>query len=266
MAGFRAGSASREVLETRERTNRGLRAKAKSGKAIGRARPPFGLRYKPPTDDADGKPIKVTVNAAYEPDPTTVQPLRWMFDQADEGTSLRGIARGLDALGVRPSYSDRTGSTMWNPASVRHILTNRCYVGEGVPFAVRVEKHPDPHFKRRRVARPVDPDGDGAIPIPPGVLPVVIEPALFERVQRRREQNKRESQRKDRTGRPTTGGRLCRPTPVQRQRRRARRSTTPRHRRADRRGRRAAKQAGEAARHRGRRHGGPRRRGNSAAR
>jgi DNA invertase Pin-like site-specific DNA recombinase len=28
MAGFRAGSASREVLETRERTNRGLRAKA----------------------------------------------------------------------------------------------------------------------------------------------------------------------------------------------------------------------------------------------
>gem|GEM_PF-6516742 len=198
MAGFRAGSASREVLETRERTNRGLRAKAKSGKAIGRARPPFGLRYKPPTYDADGKPIKATVNAAYEPDPATVQPLRWMFDQADEGTSLRGIARGLDALGVRPSYADRTGSTMWNPASVRHILTNRCYVGEGVQFAVKVEKHPDPQYKRRRVMRPVDPDGDGAIPIPPGVLPVVIEPALFERVQRRLEQNKRESQRKDR--------------------------------------------------------------------
>lgn len=198
MAGFRAGSASREVLETRERTNRGLRAKAKSGKPIGRSRAPFGLRYKPPTYDVDGKPIKGTANAAYEPDPTTVEPLRWMFDQADEGTSLRGIARGLDNLGVRPSYADRTGSTKWNPTSVRHILTNRCYVGEGVQFAVRVEKHPDPRFMRRRVTRPIDPDGDGAIPMPPGLLPVVIEPALFERVQRRLEQNKRESQRKDR--------------------------------------------------------------------
>ena len=45
--------------------------------------------------------------------------------------------------------------------------------------------------------RPVNPEGDGAILMPPGVLPVVIEPSLFDRVQRRLEQNKRESQRKD---------------------------------------------------------------------
>lgn len=193
-----AGSASHEVEQIRERTRRGLRAKAKSGKPIGRSRPPFGLRYKKPEIGTDGLPIKGTVNAAYEEDPATIDALRWIFEQADEGLSLRKIAQGLDALGVQPSYADRTGSKKWNQTSVSHMLKNRCYLGEGITFAVRTEKNPDPQFKVKHSRREIDPDGDGAIPLPPGVYPVVIDLAQFDRVQARLQQNRRETQRRDR--------------------------------------------------------------------
>jgi DNA invertase Pin-like site-specific DNA recombinase len=198
LAGFRASSAEREVKEIERRTKEGLRAKAKSGKPIGRARAPFGLRYKPPELDADGFPIKSTIKASYEPNPATIDALRWVFDQADRGVSLRKIARGLDELGVAPPYADRTKAKLWNATSVRHILLNRAYIGEGIQFAVKIEDHPDPGKQKRRVKRAIDPDGDGAIPLPPGVLPVVIDPERFGRVQRRLELNKRESQRDDR--------------------------------------------------------------------
>lgn len=198
MAGFRAGSASREVKDIRERTNRGLRAKVKAGKPIGRIRPPFGLRYKPAQFDAEGLPIKGTVHTAYEANPDTIDTLRWMFTGADEGASLRSISKGLEQMCVLPPQADRTGSTHWTPSSVKHILTNRAYIGEGIQFAKKVEKHPDPSKKTLKTRREINPDGDGAIPLPPGVFPVVIDSAQFERVQRRLSQNKHESQRADR--------------------------------------------------------------------
>ena len=52
-------------------------------------------------------------------------------------------------------------------------------------FLDGAEKHPDPKFKEKRTRRAIDPDDGGAIPLPPGVFPVVIDPAQFERVQRR---------------------------------------------------------------------------------
>lgn len=197
ISAVQATSASQEHDALVERFQRGARAKAKSGSPIGRSRPPFGLRYIAPQYDPRGMPIKRTVNAAFEANPQTIDTLRWMFSQADNGVSLRGIAKGLDALNVPPPLADRTGATHWSPASVREILKNRAYIGEGVRFATKREPHPDPRFKTIRTTRPIDPE-TGAVVLPEGVYPVVIDPTQFERVQRRIQQNKRESQRADR--------------------------------------------------------------------
>lgn len=67
----------------------------------------------------------------------------------DEVSRLRGIAKGLDGLGVKPPRADQTRSIQWNPASIRHILTSPNYIGEGVQFADKAIDHPDPRFKKK---------------------------------------------------------------------------------------------------------------------
>ena len=191
MLGVSAYKDEQEWHDTFRRTYGGLRAKARDGKPIGRARPAFGLRYKPPVCGPDGKPLRGTVNVAYEIDPATLPHLTWMFDEADRGATIRSIARGLVAAGVLPPYHDRTGATLWNVTTVRRILLNRQYVGEGVQFGVKLSTQPDGtrKYARRELWDGEGDDGEKAIPLPPGTFPVVIDPALFERVQARLRKN-----------------------------------------------------------------------------
>ena len=181
-----------------ENTTRGLRGKAKSGKPIGNARPTFGLVY---SDD----------RSRYLPDPLAVGHVGWLFEQADKGLSLRKLAAGLEARGVLPPYhgrSDRrspTGrndTTRWTAKTVRAILTNRNYLGEGAVFGSFWTTRP-----ARREAdagrvvkaierRPVD--DPKIIPLPEGVYPQVVAPDLFARVRDRLLLNRRETMRPDR--------------------------------------------------------------------
>jgi site-specific DNA recombinase len=112
-----------------EGSSRGKRGKVASGKPLGAGMPPYGLRY------TDGK-------RRFEADPATIGWLRWMFDQADAGKSLRGIGQELQRLGIPPPYHCRTGSMRWGETSVRRILGNEQYIGIGAAFETTWEPVP----------------------------------------------------------------------------------------------------------------------------
>lgn len=192
LSSVRASGDKREVRKTSEQTQRGIRAKVASGKPIGAAQPPFGLRYKAPQLDERGEHVKGTVRAAYEADPETVEWVRWMMDAADQGMSLRRIGRVLEAAGVLPPYHDRTGATAWHTSTVKAVLTNRCHIGEGASFKVKVERiegrGKDGGKGTVATRRELDPTGldpDKAIPLPAGVFPELVSRDLWLRVQSR---------------------------------------------------------------------------------
>ncbi len=168
---------------------RSLRAKAAAGKPLGFGPAPFGLKY---GDERDrhGNLTK----ERYEPDPATIDWLRWIFATYDGGSSIRQLAKGLEAHGVHPPYFARTGSPRWNISTLRDILTNRAYLGEGTAFDQTWTTTPD--GRKKLVKR--QPDDPGAVPLPPGVFPVVIDRDQFERIQARLAANRRETQRHDR--------------------------------------------------------------------
>ncbi len=178
-----------------ERTKRG---KAAAGKPQGFAPPPYGLRY-----TAD--------KARYEPNPTTVHHLLWMFAQADAGLSLRQIGLGLEARGALPPYHGRkdrrsaTGrneSTRWAAATVQRILEATCYTGEGWAFRLTVVERPGQRLATKgrtvRVVEHLASDDPAAIRLPEGTYPVLVDPALFARVQALLAGNRTESQCRDR--------------------------------------------------------------------
>ena len=211
MIGMQSFSDEQEHENIVWRTQNGARAKAKLGRPVGRAQAPFGLRYQAPMLDRYGVPIRATVKAAYEPDPATIEHLRWMFSQYAQGESFRAIARGLDMLGVAPPFAHRgdsrrreTSLPRWSPTTVRLILTSRHYIGEGIEFEDHCIELPDGTETRvkRDLWDGIGDDAGKAIPLPPGVYPQVIDSDIFERVQARIERNHwehtRETQRSDR--------------------------------------------------------------------
>ncbi len=176
----KAFAAEVEREKIAERTQRGLRARVASGKPVGTAPPPFGLRWR----DA--------AKSGYEIDPATIGIVRRIFAEYDRGASLRKIAASLDADGILPPRHARTGATRWGLTAIRHILTERAYTGAGQAFRYKVEKGAGGH-----PVVALRPDVE-RVALPAGTYPVVIESPLFERVGLRLSTNRRESMRPDR--------------------------------------------------------------------
>jgi hypothetical protein len=165
------------------------------GLPLGQGKPPFGLTWR--TTAAHLPDGSVTVRkVGYDVDPATVGHLRRIFRDYASGASLRSLAIALEAEGVLPPYHDRTGSTKWSTGTLRAILTGRVYIGEAEAFRTTStrEVNADGIRTRRHYRRP----SEERIVLPEGTAPVVIDPALFARVQERLERNRRESCRRDR--------------------------------------------------------------------
>ncbi|MDP9356596.1 MAG: recombinase family protein [Chloroflexota bacterium] len=169
-----------ERLKIIERTQRGLVARAKSGKPLGTAVAPYGLRWRD-----EGK-------TGYDIDPDTVGIVRRIFDECDRGVSLRQIGLRLEADGILPRRHDRSGTTTWGASTVRLILTSGFYTGHGTAFRWETTRRRGQSTLQRFR------DPEDQIPLPEGVYPQVINRALCDRVQRRLQTNKRESIRADR--------------------------------------------------------------------
>ena len=123
-----------------------------------------------------------------------------MFAEADKGRSLRGIGQELERRGVPPPYHGRTGSWRWGQTTVRRILANPKYAGAAWAFDTAWEPLPGltkGGNPRKRLVK-LAPDDPRRIRLPDGVYPRVIDPALFDRVQKLIAARARERQRADR--------------------------------------------------------------------
>jgi site-specific DNA recombinase len=169
---------------------RGKREKAEvHGRPLGQGKPAYGLawRYEP-----HPKRPSASVVVGWQEDPATIGHLRRIFADYDAGLSLRQLAAALEADGVLPPYHDRTGGTAWSTSTLRAILAERLYVGEAAAYRRTSAKVPvvredgSPATRRRHYTRPVEEQ----VPLPPGTAPVVVDSALFARVQGRLAHNR----------------------------------------------------------------------------
>ncbi len=127
---IRASIAEYEKAKIMERSKRGKRGKAKSGYVLVGNRPPYGYRVKSEPHkswlEVDGEEAKI---------------VRMVFDwyvHGDKGSkplSINGIAQGLTTLRI-PTRGDKFshvakkfGAGIWQPAMIKHILTNETYIG-----------------------------------------------------------------------------------------------------------------------------------------
>ncbi len=182
-------SADKERRNFIDNAWRFLRAKAAEGKPLGFGQAPFGLRY---TDERDRH--GALTKARYEADPERIDSLRWMFTAYDGGMSLRQLGMALEGRGALPPYHARTGSTRWSTATIKAILSNRNYVGEGAAFdQIWITTS---EGRKKLVQR--QPGEEGYVALPAGVYPEVIDPDVFRRVQGRLAANQRQTVRPDR--------------------------------------------------------------------
>ena len=166
-----------------ERTRRGRRFAAKSGKVSVFGRAPYGYRY----IKANGKGRA----AAWEIDPVQSEHVRLMFQLVgDQGCSLSAVCCELQRRGIRT----KKGNTFWHSATVRDILRNPAYHGEARYGKQRLvprkpgkrAKRGDPVIPRRaKVSEDTDPEDQIVIRVPS-----IIERSLFERVAETLDENR----------------------------------------------------------------------------
>lgn len=167
-----------------ERTRRGRRFAAMSGKLSVFGRAPYGYRY----IKAKGP----SRSAMWQVDPLESEHIRLMFDLVgNQGYSLGAVCRELRARGILT----KKGNQVWHNATVHDMLRNTAYYGQArygkkrlVPRkSVKRAKRGDPAMPRRaKVTAPTDPSEQIIINVPS-----IIERSLFDRVQEQLDENRR---------------------------------------------------------------------------
>jgi len=174
LSNARAFAAELEREKIRERTQRGLLARAKGGKLRPGARPLYGYRW---TDDTKG---------AYAVDPETSVIVLCIYDASLNGRSLCGIAADLQEDGI----VSPTGRARWSLETVRTILNHPGYTGKAVANATQSVKRRGKNTWKT-TARP---ESEHII-LPDGTIPALIAPAVWGAVQDRLRRNRAESSR-----------------------------------------------------------------------
>lgn len=174
---------------------RGKRQKVDKGLPLGSGQPAFGLVWRTETHALANGGIAVR-KVGYAPDSATIGHLRRLFIAYDRGASLRQLAVALEVEGVAPPYFARSGSMRWHATTIARILADRIYVGEAIAYRTRTVRERRTGGPSARLMRPRA--EEEWVRLPEGTAPVVVDAALFARVQRRLEQNKMECCRSDR--------------------------------------------------------------------
>lgn len=188
--GVRGVFAEYERIKITERFRLGKVRKANEGHIVG-SEGPYGYRLIP----RRGRPGDADfMQTHYEIDDLEARIVRSIFGWvADEGLTIRQLVKRLQLEGVRPRKSRRG---VWNTSTLGTLLRNRTYIGEahyGASYAVVPERPLKREGYRRikKTSRRMRPEEEW-IKIP---APALIEPALFDRVQRRLQENFRLARR-----------------------------------------------------------------------
>jgi len=178
-------AAKLEVEKIRERTVRGLKERAKSGKfPSGRRARLYGYTYLP------GKNVGEGVRYINEAEARWV---RQIFEwYVNEGLGKASIVYKLRSLGV-PTPS---GKGLWHASEVWKILKNRAYIGETYVFT---EARGEPKtrlakgFRTRKTSRVTRPREEWVEL--PNATPLIVDKELFEAAQAQLKRNKERAKR-----------------------------------------------------------------------
>jgi site-specific DNA recombinase len=162
---LRGSIAQFEREQTRERTMRGKREKARAGLVVGAGRTAYGLRYEA---------------GQLLPDPEPAATVRQIFAWYDAGRSMRQIALELRTRGT-PSWQGR----QWGHTSIARILSNETYAGLHY-FGT--------HRREGKLLLLRAPEERIAVPVAP-----LVDRAVWERAQARMRENPHGN-----AGRPST--------------------------------------------------------------
>ena len=107
----------KERQKIMERSIRGRRAKAASGKWVGTSHPPYGYRR-----------VGERQNCRLEVDEAEAATVREIFRRFIDGEPIMAIARDFDATHVPPPNRSKTGQH-WYETSMKRILRSKVYLG-----------------------------------------------------------------------------------------------------------------------------------------
>jgi site-specific DNA recombinase len=163
----RGYAAKIEHMKIVERTQRGKRARAESGKLLAGNKALYGYQWA----SAD--------KGAYTVDALTAPIVERIFRDALAGKTLRRIAAELTAASI-PSPR-RTA--LWDQSTVQRILRNSMYVGIAAAFRLKYDK-PSKERKREGVRYHItERPSEDQIALPAGTVPAIIDADTFAAVQ-----------------------------------------------------------------------------------
>jgi site-specific DNA recombinase len=171
----RGYAAKVEHEKIKERTIRGRRARAQSGKVHSHGVEKFGYR----------RNKEQGVRVVFEPEAAIVRDVfRWYTDPT-EALPLRAIIRRLNERGTpspgtgKLTYDDPDRVTRWGKGVLQRMLSDPAYKGEAVEW----------RFKRPGKTVEIRPESEW-LRLPEGTVPAIVPPDVWEAAQARRATNK----------------------------------------------------------------------------
>jgi site-specific DNA recombinase len=164
------GMAEMERLKIVERTRRGIRARAESGKLLPGCRPLYGYQW-----IGDDK-------ATYEQNPETSRVVQRIYKEFLNGDSLRVIGPRLTDDGIMTPGGKRT---IWSASTISDIHKNPTYTG--VAHAFRYETQSVKGSYTRVAVR----SRDEQLPLPEGIVTVEDQSAALSRLDHNRQVSRR---------------------------------------------------------------------------
>lgn len=164
-----------ELEKFRERSARGKRYLVERGRPLVGWRAPFGYRWR----DA--------AKTGWEIDPATAPIVTRIFADLAGGVTLGSLVAALEAEGVPTP----TGGGHWHRSTLAHLAHNPAYCGR--PTAYRTQM-----LRVRGQSRPRPRDLAEQVPLPAGVAPVLVEPAVWDAVHARLTRNQEQAARNNR--------------------------------------------------------------------
>ena len=187
-----------EREKIKERTQRGLKARATRGSILPGPHPIYGYLW------SEGR-------LSFVIDSATAPIVRRIFDEAAQGRRLYGIARGLNDDGIPTALQyfhsiglvNRQPSSGWKISTVAQILHNPAYTGNHTAYRWKTvkERRKDKKTGQYRMmsvrTERIDNEEDAQliVPLPDTACPAIIDQAIYEQAQQQLTKNKAQALR-----------------------------------------------------------------------